>query len=239
MCNEGLSIICGPKLFDFSLILSLSIGVMMVNEMPPAANVTGLMKDLLAWVKATKSHPLIASSVFHYELEFIHPFTDGNGRMGRLWQTLILSDWKPTLAYLPIETVIRDSQSDYYAALGKSDKVGQSTIFIEFMLSAIRDALAGFSATDQETDQETDQVKALLTTLGHDTLSALQLMGKLSLSHRPTFRENYLNPALKAGLIERTIPDKPKSRKAERRSIGLRRNRLHRRRGGELGSFTP
>lgn len=193
-----------------------SVGIAKGNELlhlaPPAANVTGLMRDLLAWVKATKAHPLISSSIFHYELEFIHPFADGNGRMGRLWQTLILSQWKPTLAYLPIETVIRDRQSDYYAALGKSDKAGQSTTFIEFMLSAIRDALASFSTTDQVVDQETDQVKALLATLGKETLSALQLMEKLGLSHRPTFRQNYLNPALEAGLIERTIPDKPKSR---------------------------
>jgi hypothetical protein len=169
------------------------------------------MNDLLAWLKRTDAHPLITSCVFHYELEFIHPFADGNGRMGRLWQTLILSRWKPLLAWLPVETVIRDRQAEYYAALATSDKSGQSTAFIEFMLSALLHALHETDATDQVGDQVSDQVKALLKCLAKQPLTALACMKKLGLSHRPTFRKNYLQPAMDAGLIERTLPDKPNS----------------------------
>ena len=134
--------------------------------------------------------------------------------MGRLWQTLILSQWKPLLAYLPVESVICQRQEEYYAALGRSDKSGQATEFIEFLLSALSQALdevASNQQSDQVDDQVSDQVKNLLTSLGVQTLSALELMERLELKHRPTFRKNYLNPALEAGLIERTIPDSPNS----------------------------
>ncbi len=94
------------------------------------------MDDLLSWLEKTDEHPLVASCVFHYEFEFIHPFQDGNGRMGRLWQTLILSHWRPVFALLPVETIIRDRQQDYYAALGRSDQAADATVFIEFMLGA-------------------------------------------------------------------------------------------------------
>jgi len=183
-----------------------------VHLAPPADRVTGLMKDLLVWLKRTDTHPLVASCVFHYELEFIHPFADGNGRMGRLWQTLILSHWNPLFAFLPVETVIRDRQADYYRVLGACDKAGHSTAFIEFLLAALLTALREVSGTDQVGDPLTDQVKSLLKVLKAKPLSAVECMTRLKLSHRPTFRANYLHPALSANLIERTIPDKPNSR---------------------------
>jgi Fic family protein len=96
-----------------------------------------LMRDLLSWLATSDDHPLITSSVFHYEFEFIHPFADGKGRMGRFWQTLILSKWKPVFAYLPLESVIREKQEGYYQALSLADGVGNSTEFVEFMLTAI------------------------------------------------------------------------------------------------------
>ncbi len=192
--------------------VGIAQGAKVVHLAPPAQRVPGLMKDLLGWLKGTDVHPLVASSVFHYELEFIHPFADGNGRMGRLWQTLILSRWKPLLAFLPVESVIRERQSEYYQALGASDKAGQSTIFIEYLLSALLQALRETAATDQVTDPVSDQVTALLKCLGNRTLSAVECMKRIGLSHRPTFRQNYLQPALDAGLIERTLPEKPNSR---------------------------
>lgn len=192
--------------------VGIAKGKRIVHLAPPASRVPGLMKDLLGWLKRTDAHPLIAGCVFHYELEFIHPFADGNGRMGRLWQTLILSQWKPLFAFLPVETVIRDQQAEYYKILAACDKAGNSTAFIEFLLSALVVALRDSPSTDQVTDQVSDQVAALLRALGTKTLSALECMKRLKLSHRPTFRANYLNPALSAGLIEYTIPNKPQSR---------------------------
>ncbi|NLW04759.1 MAG: Fic family protein [Pseudomonadaceae bacterium] len=109
---------------------------------PPAHQVSGLMADLMQWLKQAKDHPLITSCVFHYEFEFIHPFADGNGRMGRLWQTLILSQWHPLFLSLPLESMIKDHQSLYYQALEQADEQADSTVFIQFMLSTINKTLA-------------------------------------------------------------------------------------------------
>ena len=123
-CNEG--VFKGRKCVHFA---------------PPPKMVPILMKNLFSWLKRSKMHWLIRSCIFHYEFEFIHPFEDGNGRMGRLWQTLILSRGKPLFAYLPVETVIRDRQEEYYSALGKADQSGESTAFIEFLLETLLTAL--------------------------------------------------------------------------------------------------
>lgn len=109
---------------------------------PPAHQVSGLMADLIQWLKQTKDHPLIASCVFHYEFEFIHPFADGNGRMGRLWQTLILFKWHSLFLSLPLESVIKEHQQAYYHALEQADNQANSTPFIHFMLSVIQQTLA-------------------------------------------------------------------------------------------------
>ena len=101
----------------------------------------GLTTELLDWIKNSNIHMLIKSCVFHYELEVIHPFADGNGRIGRLWHTLLLTQWKPMFAWLPMESIIHDRQDEYYAAINRSNYEGESTVFIEFMLSAIQEAL--------------------------------------------------------------------------------------------------
>lgn len=186
-------------------------GEQLVHVAPPAGRVSKLMADLLDWLKNTNEHPLVASGVFHYEFEFIHPFADGNGRMGRLWQTLILRNWRPLLAYLPVETVVHARQEEYYRVLAVADQRADATPFIEFMLSALRDAIGEAVAADQVSDQVTDQVAALIRVIGRNELGSNDLMRALGLSHRPTFRNNYLNPALEDQWIERTQPDSPRS----------------------------
>lgn len=188
----------------------------LMHMAPPASRVPFLIHDLLRWLGTSDWHPLISSCVFHYEFEFIHPFTDGNGRMGRLWQTLILSRWRAVLAYLPVESVICARQEAYYAALAASDQAAEATHFVEFMLGALLQALNEASSTDQVSDQVTDQVidplARLLALLPPGTaLKANELMQGLGLVHRPTFRKNYLKPALAQGLIEMTDPDSPRS----------------------------
>ena len=100
-----------------------------------------LVCELMEWTENSKIHMLVKSCVFHYEFELIHPFSDGNGRIGRLWHTLLLSKWNPLFAWLPIESIIHDNQQEYYNAINKSNNMGESTIFIEFMLSVIKHAL--------------------------------------------------------------------------------------------------
>ena len=114
---------------------------------PGGAMVNGLMKDLFTYLKTDSEVLLIKSCVFHYEFEFIHPFLDGNGRMGRLWQTLILMQKYPVFEYLPVESLIKENQNNYYKALGASDKLGESTPFVEFMLTLILQALNNLLAS--------------------------------------------------------------------------------------------
>ncbi|HWQ78516.1 MAG TPA: Fic family protein [Anaerovoracaceae bacterium] len=193
----------------------------LVHMAPLAGVVPELMHDLISWVNESDAHPLIKSCVFHYEFEFIHPFSDGNGRMGRMWQTLLLSRWKPIFAWMPVETLIRERQQEYYDALALSNKAADSSAFMKFMLHAIRDAFSELSQTDQVREQATEQVERLLTTLGDETLSLKQLMERLGLKHRPSFRNIYLLPALKLGLVEMTVPDKPNSSRQRYRAVKL------------------
>jgi Fic family protein len=186
-------------------------GNKVIHMAPPANLVHGYLENLLQWLKTTDEHPLITSCVFHYEFEFIHPFDDGNGRMGRLWQTLILSKWKPVLAYMPMETIVRNRQKEYYASLGQADTQGEAATFIEFMLQALYDSVIGLSATDQASVQVGDQVRRLMSILEQGEKTGVELMQGLGLRHAPTFRKNYLSPALEAGLVERTQPDSPRS----------------------------
>ncbi len=121
--------------------VGITKGSKLTHLAPPASGIKGLLNDLFAYVKKDKDPLLIRSCVFHYELEFIHPFEDGNGRMGRLWQTVLLTNQYSLFAFLPVESVIKKHQKDYYRALSLSDKSGNSTLFIEFMLGAIDEAL--------------------------------------------------------------------------------------------------
>lgn len=191
-------------------------GDVVVHMAPPASLVPGEIQDLFAWYKKSEIHPLIRSAIFHYEFEFIHPFADGNGRMGRMWHSLLLGRWNEIFYWLPVEELIRSRQQEYYNALNKSDRESDSSTFVEFMLEILLDTLRETTvvgdATDPAGKSGNPYVQKLLDVLGDEVLSATEIMERLGLSHRPTFRKNYLVPALVQRIIEMTIPEKPKSR---------------------------
>ena len=183
---------------------------------PPARFVPGQMEELFAWMKRSRSsvHPLILSSVFHYEFVFIHPFSDGNGRMARLWHTAILSQWKPIFEFIPIESQIEKFQDDYYEAIAKCHVEGESTTFIEFMLMQIDKILDEVSGQMSESsEQMTEYLKRMLDVMEYDVpYTATAIMEMLGLKSKETFRKNYMNPALEFNLVRMTIPDKPNSK---------------------------
>jgi len=184
-----------------------------VHVAPPPYRVPELMIDLFDWLKNSKAHALIKSSVFHYELEFIHPFRDGNGRIGRIWQTAILMSWKPIFAWIPVESVIHERQSEYYEAIASSTAAGSSNAFILFMLTAIKDSLnTTASETRVHINHMNGRMRKLLSVLETYPLSSVELMERLGLKSRDTFRNNYLNPAIEAGLVSLTEPNNPRSR---------------------------
>jgi len=149
-------------------------GKRLVHMAPPAERVPYLVKDLFAWMKSTDLHPLLASAALHYEIEFIHPFSDGNGRIGRLWQTVVLSKWKPQLAFLPVESVVHDRQAAYYKALAASDQQANVAPFAEFILQALLDTVLASSNSDLVTDPVSDPVKRLLSAFDPDQAIGIQ-----------------------------------------------------------------
>ena len=184
-----------------------------VHLAPPADFVPQQLGQLFDWVKNSNANMLIKSSVFHYEFEFIHPFNDGNGRTGRLWQTALLASWKPIFAWIPIESIIKDNQEDYYNAITLSTSQGKSNIFIEFMLDVINKAIKDIiTDTRNHYNHINNQITELMKVIESYPQSATELMEKLNLKSRLGFRKNYLQAALDAGLIGMTEPDKPTSK---------------------------
>ncbi len=180
---------------------------------PPAHMVGDLINQLFEWINNSNTHILIKSSVFHYEFEFIHPFRDGNGRMGRLWQTALLSNWKSIFKYIPIESVIKDNQEAYYNAIITSTNEGKSNKFIIFMLQMINKAIKDILLDSKEHYNHINlQINKLMRVMDSYPQSAQMIMDRLGLKSRNAFRKNYLNPALEMGLIGMTIPNKPTSK---------------------------
>ena len=183
---------------------------------PPSKFVPQLVSELFDWMKKNHNqvHPLIMSCIFHYEFVFIHPFSDGNGRMARLWQTAILSKWKTIFEYIPIESQIEKFQDEYYDVIAKCHINGESTIFIEFMLSQLDKVLDDISIQfNEENEHISEAVKRLLDVMEYDIpYTSKSLMEKLGLKSREGFRKNYLNPAIDMCVIKMTAPDTPRSR---------------------------
>lgn len=183
---------------------------------PPPQFVPQLMQQLFAWMKESRQsiHPLILSSVFHYEFVFIHPFSDGNGRIARLWQTALLSLWNPLFQYIPIESRIQEFQDDYYDAIAACHVAGNSNRFIEFMLDMINLSLD--RAIEQSTGKNallTPQVQKLIDAMEYNVPYTIhQLMELLGIASRSSFRKTYLVPALDKKLVFMTMPDKPTSK---------------------------
>ena len=197
-------------------------GEQLLHMAPPADRVPQLMGDLFKWVSKTDVHPLIHSCVFHYEFEFIHPFVDGNGRMGRFWQTMLLSRWKGIFAWLPVETIVKDNQQEYYNVIAQSDAAGNSTVFVEFMLKCLLDAMENYEDTEEETkelhDKLHDKLHDMFPELSEKAFEVLEVLKihpglkaedigvHVSLSERQV--KTYLNALKQAGLIVRVGSNK-------------------------------
>jgi Fic family protein len=185
--NAGAGIVKGSKL----------------THLAPKANmVKALMNDLLSYLKNDKDLLLIKSCVFHYELEFIHPFVDGNGRMGRLWQSVILKELNPIFVFLPVELIIKQRQSEYYKVLEKSDKLGNSTLFIEFILAAIDEALSMQVNQRRAPVTSEERIKIFREQVGKNEFSRKDYLGYFKEISAPTASRD-LKSAVEQKIIKR------------------------------------
>lgn len=187
--------------------------------------ISGLMKDLFDWAKESELHPVLKSAILHYEIEIIHPFADGNGRLGRLWQTLLLAKWNTIFAWIPMESVLYQNRPQYYQAIENAHSANDSGAFIEFTLSAVLDII-----TDQEKHQvkheekhqdghqdgrqvELTEIQILaLKAFDGKTLSRKEIFAKIGLGGDSRSFKRHIAPLLIEGFIEMTVPDKPNSR---------------------------
>jgi len=174
-------------------------GDRLIHAGTPSRYVPELVAQLMAWLKKSKYHPLVKSCIFHYEFEFIHPFADGNGRIGRLWQSLILQKWNDIFTWLPVETLVHENQEEYYRVLKLADNAADSTEFVAFMLGMIRDALKELSenqnrasgqnvATNVVTNVVTNEERVLALLRQDDRLTARILASSLGLTQRQVQR---------------------------------------------------
>lgn len=181
---------------ESGIFRSKGVGVYARNDLihagTPPQYVPDLISELFAWLKGSSLHPLIKSCIFHYEFEFIHSFADGNGRIGRLWHTLILSQWKVYFLWLPVETLIKERQENYYMALNAANTDGESTVFVHFMLCVIKDALKEIVKNSLENSQkennESNEDKVLFLLLKDGKLSAKRLAAEIGISERQVER---------------------------------------------------
>jgi len=183
--------------------------------------VPGLVEELFHWGKETQLHPVLKSAVFHYEIETIHPFEDGNGRIGRLWQTLLLAKWNELFAWIPMESVLYEYRHQYYEAIEDSRKVNDSGVFIEFTLSAIEKVLSEQERLqDKHQDRLEDEHQVVLnnaqtgviSALKYKSLSRKEIFAKIKMSGDSRAFKRIIEPLIANGYIQMTIPGKPNSK---------------------------
>ena len=184
-----------------------------------------LTEELFNWARESELHPVLKSAIIHYEIETIHPFADGNGRIGRLWQTLVLAKWNELFAWIPMESVLYQNRPDYYKAIEAARKVNDSGAFIEFTLSAIYEILAEQVKHQDEHEVEhqdkhidkhqieiTEMQIAVLKTLRQKELTRKQIFASIGISGDTRAYNRHIMPLINYNLIEMTIPDKPNSK---------------------------
>jgi len=185
---------------------SKSVGIVKGSEVahvaPPSEMLKPLLNDLFDYLKNDDDLILIKSCVFHYEMEFIHPFIDGNGRMGRLWQTLILKDAYPVFEFLPIETLIQERQEQYYESLGKSDDTGESTVFIEFMLEIIFESLEELLNIRNVSLTNLDRINLFKSIIKNDYFTRKDYLKNFR-EISPATASRDLNYAVENGIVEK------------------------------------
>jgi Fic family protein len=176
-----------------------------------------LMKELFGWAKESELHPVLKSAILHYEIEAIHPFSDGNGRMGRLWQTLLLAKWNDIFAWIPMESVLYRNRPQYYKAIENANHANDSGVFIEFTLSALYDIIAA-QEKHQVKHEEKHQVRLsdtqieVLKALKDKSLSRKDIFAAIEMNGDSRSFKRHIEPLLTDGFIEMTVPDKPNSR---------------------------
>ena len=179
--------------------------------------VPALIKELFAWAGESDLHPVLKSAILHYEIETIHPFEDGNGRMGRLWQTLVLAQWNSIFAWIPMESILFQNRPQYYQAIEAARNANDSGVFIEFTLFALFESIRlqekhQVKHQDKHHVELSDPQRAVLQVLEGKRLSRKEIFAAIGLSGDSRAFKRTIEPLMSAGLVERTLPDTPNSR---------------------------
>jgi fido (protein-threonine AMPylation protein) len=193
-------------------------GAQVMLTPPPPQTAKRLTAELFEWLGDPGEHPMTAFAIFHYQLLCVHPFVDGNGRLARLWHSELIRKWRPSLAFLDLEECVSRNKPAYLAALERSDRQKNASTFVLYMMRLIAEELSRrIAATPRAArrpdapERLSDYMERLLLVFGGRTLSGAEVMNGLRMSHRGTFRKNYLDPAIETGFVEMTQPDAPRS----------------------------